>query len=124
MPLNLARTDGGNGHRRRELTTRVKAEETHCALCGAIVHKHLKHQPGAHNKSCANPDCRGCKPHPQRAEIDEDLPRSRGGSPLDRDNVALMHRICNQRKGKRTLAEAKAELAKAPQHATYASPGW
>ena len=125
MSLNLKRTDGGNGHRRRQLRARVIAEETHCALCGGLVDKNLKHQPGSHRTTCQATDCGGCNPHPLRAEVDEDLPRSRGGSPLDSDNVALMHRICNERKGKMTLAEARVKLAGTPPQAhTYASDGW
>jgi 5-methylcytosine-specific restriction endonuclease McrA len=46
-----------------------------------------------------------------RAEVDEDVPRSRGGSALDRSNCRLMHRKCNSWKGTRTLAEARAQYA-------------
>ena len=125
MSLNLKEVNGGNGYRRTQLTRRVKAEETHCALCGGPVNKNMKHQPGAHRKDCKGEGCGGCNPHPLRAEVDEDLPRSRGGSPLDRDNTHLMHRICNQRKGSMTLDEARAKLAGTPPQAhTYASDGW
>lgn len=33
------------------------------------------------------------------AEVDEIVPVSRGGDPLDIRNCQLVHRICNQRKG-------------------------
>lgn len=101
-----------NGHRRRELRARVLAEETHCALCGGWVDKSLTNTPGKHGPRCKG-DCPGCVPHDMRAEVDEDLPRSRGGSPYARSNTALMHRSCNRMKGNRTIAEHKAK-----QHAT------
>lgn len=82
-----------NGHRRRELRARVLAEEDRCALCGRPVDTTLPAR------------------HPAAPEVDEDMPVSRGGSPLARDNVALMHRACNNWKADRTLAEARAALA-------------
>jgi len=99
-----------NGHRRRELTKRVKAEEHTCALCDQPVDKTLTYLPGAHGKQCPTPNCPGCIPHPLRGEVDEDIPRSRGGSPTDRTNCHLMHRKCNQWKREMTLAEARAKL--------------
>ena len=36
---------------------------------------------------------------PWSLECDEIVPVSRGGSPIDRNNVQPTHRICNQRKG-------------------------
>ena len=101
----------GNGHRRRELTKRVKAEEHTCALCDLPVDKTLKMTPGGHGKKCPGPPCAGCQPHPPRGEADEDLPRSRGGSPYDRANCRLMHRACNQWKSNMTLTEARAKRA-------------
>jgi 5-methylcytosine-specific restriction endonuclease McrA len=41
------------------------------------------------------------------AEVDEIIPISRGGSPTDRSNVQLTHRICNQRKSNRIPGEPK-----------------
>ena len=101
-----------NGHRRRQLRARVLAEETHCALCGEHVDKTLGFIPGQHGPRCKG-NCTGCIPHPRRAEVDEDLPRSRGGSPLSRANTALMHRECNRWKGTKTLAEARAKRTQA-----------
>lgn len=80
-----------NGHRRRQLVARVKAEETHCALCGEHVNPNLNHLD------------------PRAGVVDEDIPRSRGGSPYERTNCHLMHRECNGWKGTMTLAEAKAK---------------
>ena len=100
-----------NGHRRALLRARVLAEEDSCALCLRPVDKNLKYLRGAHGRRCKGTDvCQGCIPHPLSAEVDEDIPRSRGGSPLDRANCHIMHRQCNQAKGARTLAEARANL--------------
>jgi len=115
-----------NGHRRRELVKRVKAEESHCALCDQPVDKTLTMDWGKHSKRCGNPDCKGCIPHPMRAEVDEDIPRSRGGSPYDRKNCHLLHRSCNQWKLAMTLAEARAKRSQAPRKPkpVSASPIW
>lgn len=97
-----------NGHRRRQLRARVLAEETRCALGGELVDKTLGMMPGVHGRKCKGTGCNGCVPHPYRAEVDEDLPRARGGSPYDRDNTHLMCRYHNQLKGTRTIAEFQA----------------
>ena len=80
-----------NGHRRRELVKRVKAEETHCALCDEWVDQSLHYLD------------------PMAAVVDEDIPRSRGGSQYDRSNCHLMHRTHNRWKSTMTLAEARAK---------------
>jgi 5-methylcytosine-specific restriction endonuclease McrA len=70
-----------NGHRRRQLRARVLAEEDVCGICGRPVDKDLPHGlPGS-------------------PEIDEVVPVSRGGSPYDRSNARLAHRLCNQKRG-------------------------
>ena len=121
----------GNGHRRRELVKRVKAEERTCALCDNPVDKTLTMTPGGHGKKCPGAPCTGCQPHPMRGEVDEDIPRSRGGSPYERANTHLMHRQCNQYKGALTLTEARAKLHRQgrpaipePRPAVAASPIW
>lgn len=96
-----------NGHRRRELTKKVLAEETLCALCDQPVDKTLNYTPGEHGPRCPGEPCRGCIPDPYRPEVDEDIPRSRGGSPYERNNTRLMHRTHNQWKATMTLAEAR-----------------
>ena len=70
-----------NGHRRRRLRAQVLAEEDMCWLCGQPVDKDL---PAG---------------HPMAPELDEVLPVSRGGSPYDRANVRLAHRLHNQQRG-------------------------
>jgi len=118
-----------NGHRRRELVKRVKAEEHNCALCEHPLDNTLTMDWGKHSKRCAKPDCKGCIPHPRRVEVDEDLPRSRGGSPYERTNTHAVHRECNQYKTDMTLAEAKAKLqghtvTPKPRPTVTASPIW
>ena len=92
-PLN------GNGHRRRTVRAQVLAEETHCALCGGEVDKTLSFQWGQHGPRCTDPSCPGCAPHPMRAEVDEIVPRAKGGSQYVRSNCQLTHRKCNSIKG-------------------------
>ncbi|MDQ1122160.1 hypothetical protein [Microbacterium trichothecenolyticum] len=104
-------TTNANGARRRALVKRVRAEESTCALCDKPVNPTITVQHGQHGSKCPTRDCTGCVPHPMRGEVDEDIPRSRGGSPYDRENCHLMHRKCNQYKGNLTLAEARAKLA-------------
>lgn len=101
-----------NGHRRRQLRAQVLAEETHCALCGKLVDKNLGFLDGQHSPRCTRTDCGGCIPHPDRAEVDEIIPRSRGGNPLDRANTTLVCRRCNQIKGDRSFEWAQAEIAR------------
>ena len=114
-----------NGHRRRQLTARVKAEESDCALCDQSVDKSLYYLAGEHGKVCPRQPCAGCIPDPLRGEVDEDVPRSRGGSPYDRENCHLMHRKCNQFKNEMTIAEARAKLRPATQQPwVEASPIW
>lgn len=66
---------------RANLRKRVRAMGLPCALCGQPIDYSL---PSG---------------HPLSYELDEIVPVSRGGSPVDIDNVQPAHRICNQRKG-------------------------
>jgi 5-methylcytosine-specific restriction endonuclease McrA len=70
-----------NSTLRAKVVRRVKREEHLCWLCGEPVDKSLPHGL------------------PESPEIDEIIPVSRGGSPFDRSNCHLSHRICNQRRG-------------------------
>jgi 5-methylcytosine-specific restriction endonuclease McrA len=40
-----------------------------------------------------------------RPEVDEIIPVSRGGNPLDIDNCQLTHRFCNRRKSDKVLTK-------------------
>lgn len=78
----MARSDPRtkNGHQRRKIRARVLAAYDTCALCGLPVDKSLR------------------TPDPWSAEVDEIVPVSRGGSPLDWNNLQLTHRRCNRLK--------------------------
>lgn len=78
-----------NGAKRREIRRWLMHTQDTCALCGKPIDKTLK------------------TPHPMSAEVDEIWPVSKGGSPYDRDNVQLVHRICNQRKGNKIYREGE-----------------
>lgn len=99
-----------NGARRRTLVMRVEAEQSDYALCDQPVDKTLLFVPGEHGKRCRSGDCAGCMPDPMRGEVDENIPRARGGSPYEHTNCHLMHRKCNQCKGDMTLSEARTQL--------------
>lgn len=92
MVTNPRRT---NGSRRDRIRKRVLAEEDNCHLCGQPVDKTLTMKWGEHGPRCDDDGCPGCVPHMMRAEVDEVIPVSRGGSPYDRDNCRLAHRACN-----------------------------
>jgi 5-methylcytosine-specific restriction endonuclease McrA len=81
MPRPGANPRVANGHRRRQLRAQVLAEETTCWLCEKPVDTNLPHGT------------------PESPELDEVLPISRGGSPYQRSNVRLAHRLCNQKRG-------------------------
>lgn len=70
-----------NSTRRNKLRARVLREETHCWLCGQEVDTKLG--PGL----------------PASPEVDEIIPVSKGGSPYERKNTRLAHRLCNQKRG-------------------------
>ena len=72
-----------NGTKRTALRNRVRAMGLPCALC----HKAIDYSLPAG--------------HPMSFELDEKIPVSRGGDPLDIDNVQPTHRCCNQAKGNR-----------------------
>jgi 5-methylcytosine-specific restriction endonuclease McrA len=73
-----------NGHRRDKVRRRVLAEEDICWLCNEPVDKTLPpYLPGS-------------------PEVDEVVPVSLGGSPFDRANCRLSHRLCNVRRGNGT----------------------
>ncbi len=72
-----------NGHRRRQLRARLRAQGLPCAICG---------QPIDYDLPAGDP---------MSFEVDEIIPVALGGSCLDYGNVQAAHRICNQRKGAR-----------------------
>jgi 5-methylcytosine-specific restriction endonuclease McrA len=87
MPSNPRQA---NGHRRRQLRARVLREESECWLCGLPVDVSLPpHLDGS-------------------PEVDEVIPVSAGGDPLDRNNTRLAHRLCNVRRGQQAKEQLKA----------------
>lgn len=80
-----------NGHRRNQVRAQVLREEHTCWLCNEPVDKTLPpFLPGS-------------------PEVDEVTPIAEGGSPIDRANCRLSHRLCNVRRGQRTKAALKAK---------------
>ncbi|WP_269304902.1 hypothetical protein [Aeromicrobium sp. HA] len=85
-----------NGHRRNQVRAQVLREEDICWLCGEPVDKTLPpHQDGS-------------------PEIDEVVPIALGGSPIDRANCRLSHRLCNVRRGQETKRQVRARAKLEP----------
>ena len=82
-----------NGARRRRIRARWKAIGAPCALCGKPIDYSLGMVV----------DLRTGKrrPHPMSFVVDEIVPVSRGGDPLDFANTQPAHWICNARRGDR-----------------------
>lgn len=74
-----------NGNARRKVRAWLKAQGRPCHLCGRAIDYSL---PAG---------------HPMSFEVDEIVPVSKGGSPIDPGNVAPAHRICNERRGNKAL---------------------
>lgn len=72
---------------RQSVRARVLAANDVCAICGRPVDKTLSQYD------------------PMAPEVDEIIPVSRGGSPVDLDNLQLTHRSCNERKGNRMVGD-------------------
>ncbi len=78
-----------NGSARRKVRAWLKAQGRPCHICGRAIDYSL---PAG---------------HPMSFEVDEIVPVSKGGSPIDRSNVAPAHRICNERRGNKSLRRVK-----------------
>ena len=85
-----------NGAKRDKLRARVLREETYCHLCEQPVDRRLP--PGL----------------PGSPEVDELLPVTYGGNPLDRTNCRLAHRWCNRKRWYRPVEIGKAEIMADP----------
>lgn len=84
-----------NGARRDALRKRVAAMGLPCHICGLPIDYSLT--------TYVDPTDGKTKRHPMSFELDELVPVSKGGNPLDISNVAPAHRICNQKRGNKTL---------------------
>lgn len=82
-----------NGYRRDQISARVYREEHDCGICGQPVDKQLSYI-----------DPTTGKPHPMSKSVDEIVPVSLGGDPLDRRNCRLSHLLCNIKRGNGTKA--------------------
>ena len=80
-----------NGNARRKIRAWLKAQGLPCHLCGGAIDYDL---PAG---------------DPWSFEVDEIIPVSKGGSPIDRNNVAPAHRICNERRGNKDLVDTSEE---------------
>lgn len=85
-----------NGHARREVRAWLMAQGAPCHICGGAIDYAL---PAG---------------HPMSFEVDEIVPVSRGCSPIDRSNVAAAHRICNERRGNKSVADMRAAAGPRP----------
>lgn len=74
-----------NGNARRKVRAWLRAQGNPCHICGMAIDYSL---PAG---------------DPMSFEVDELVPVSLGGSPIDRSNVAAAHRICNQKRGNKPL---------------------
>lgn len=74
-----------NGNARKKLRERIKMQGRDCAICGRPIDYTL---PAG---------------HPWSYELDEIIPVSLGGNPLDIKNVQPTHRTCNQAKGNKLM---------------------
>lgn len=111
----MTKPANANGHRRRQIIARVRAEEDTCGICDQPVDKTLNFLTGEHGRRCTDPDCAGCMPDPMRGEVDEIVPRAAEGSPLSRSNTHLVHRRCNQVKSDHPLEWARAAVREQPE---------
>lgn len=99
MPMSAKRSRDGrestnryaNGARRRALRAWLAAQGLPCHICGQPIDYDLDWY--------VDPRDGRVKRHPMSFEVDELIPVSLGGSPIDRSNVAPAHRICNERRG-------------------------
>lgn len=81
-----------NGNARRKLRSWLKAQGRPCWICQAF---------GRYAEIDYSLPAR----HPYSFEVDELVPVSKGGSPIDRSNVDAVHRRCNQWRGNRSVEE-------------------
>ena len=78
---NIVGSRRGSSHQRRKVRQQVLDEEDTCHICGRTVDVTLPARL------------------PNSPEADDVIPVSLGGNPLDRNNLRLSHRVCNQKKG-------------------------
>lgn len=97
MPVNKRRGEN-QAYRRDRLCARVKAYYDTCHLCGRPVDKSLQW------------------PDPWCGVVDEIIPVSRGGSPIDWNNVQLAHNWCNRIKSNHSNEWARIRIRQLLNH--------
>ena len=103
MPASNPRVTNGNA--RRRVVAWLRSQERGCWICRAFG------RPDAIDYSLP-------AGHPRSFECDELVPVSKGGSPTDPRNVDATHRVCNEWRGNRSVAEV---IAIARAHADASS---
>lgn len=104
-----------NGSARRKVRAWLKAQGRPCHICGRPIDYSLT--------TYIDPLDGKAKRHPWSFEVDEIVPVSKGGSPIDRANVAPAHRICNQRRGNKPIKQWEAvEQESSPLPETHQEP--
>ena len=88
-----------NGAARRKLVARLKASGEPCWLCGRAIDLSLG--------MVTDPTTGKRRPHPMSFVVDEVVPVSQGGSPIDPANCRPAHWICNARRGDGTRVQKK-----------------
>lgn len=78
-----------NGNARRKVKRWLRSQGLPCHICGRPIDYSL---PAG---------------DPWSFEVDEIVPVSLGGSPYDRANVAAAHRVCNQKRGNKTMEQLR-----------------
>ena len=78
-----------NGARRRALRNRWRAIGAPCGICGHPIDYSLG-MVTVNGKR---------RPHPMSFVVDEIVPVSKGGDPLDFENTRPAHWVCNARRG-------------------------
>ena len=90
-----------NGSRRDAIRARWRSIGAPCSLCGRAIDYSLGMTVDENGRR---------KPHPMSFVVDEIVPVSRGGDPLDFANTRPAHWICNARRGDGTRRKASTPL--------------
>ena len=94
MASSKANPRYANGTRRRAIRNRWKAIGDPCHICGHPIDYSLG--------MVEDPRTGKLRPHPMSFVVDEIVPVSLGGDPLDFANTRPAHWICNARRGNGT----------------------
>ena len=89
MPSNNPRY--ANPVAREQIRKRIKAQGLPCGICGKPIDYTLGYITDERTGKR--------RMHPMAYVVDEIVPVSRGGSPIDMENCQPAHWICNARKG-------------------------